>query len=152
MSFLPKSRFRKSRTQGVRDVFAPAAAAALAVLLSASPATAADCPSGEDVAAAMEKTFRKKVQVKRIQPAVVEGLCEVIVTLQGKASILYIDDSGRHFVSGQIIDSESRKDLTREAMAEYNKFTPEEVAQLEDLTALTYGTGGPPVYFVTDPD
>ena len=49
------------------------------------------------------------------------------------------------------LDTEQGRDLTREAMAKFNRFTPEEMKKLESLTALTLGKSGPPVYFVTDP-
>ena len=100
----------------------------------------------------LEKAFRRKVQVQRVQPAPVEGLCEIVVSLQGRSSLIYSDGSGRYFVTGQIVDSETRQDLSREALAEYNRFTPEELQHLESLTALTVGERGPVVYFVTDPD
>ena len=128
-----------------------ALAAVLALCLSPVPGIAG-CPTGESVAASLEKAFRKKVQVKRIQPSPVENLCEVVVSLQGRVSLLYTDASGRYFVTGQMVDAETRRDMSREALAEFNRFTPEEMEQLETLTALTYGESGPAVYFVTDPD
>jgi hypothetical protein len=122
------------------------------VLLPARGAGAAGCPSEDTVVAAMEKAFRKKVQVRQIRPAPVEGLCEIIVLVQGRLSIVYSDGGGRYFVTGQIIDSETRQDLSRAALAEFNRFTPEDMKKLESLTALTLGDSGPEVYFVTDPD
>jgi hypothetical protein len=130
----------------------PLAAALCLALLPQRGAVAAGCPSEDTVVAAMEKTFRKKVEVRQIRPAAVEGLCEVIVLVQGRSSIVYSDSNGRYFVTGQVIDSETRQDLSRAALAEFNRFTPEEMEKLESLTALTLGNSGPEVYFVTDPD
>ena len=130
----------------------PAALVALACLLSPVVGAAAGCPAEDVILDNLEKTFRKKVQIKRVQPAVLEGLCEVIVSVQGKTSLIYSDSSGRYLVNGQIFDSETRQDLSRATMAEYNRFTPEEVKQLASLTGLTVGESGPVVYFVTDPD
>jgi thiol:disulfide interchange protein DsbC len=130
----------------------PLAAALCMALLPVRGVVAAGCPSEDTVVAAMEKSFRKKVQVRRIRPAPVEGLCEIIVLVQGRSSIVYSDGSGRYFVTGQIIDAETRQDLSRAALAEFNRFTPEEMEKLESLTALTLGDSGPEVYFVTDPD
>ena len=129
-----------------------AALVGLTCLLLPAAGNAAGCPAEDVIAANLEKTFRKKVEVKRVRPASVEGLCEVIVSVQGKASLIYSDSSGRYLVNGQIYDSEILPDLSRTAMAEYNRFTPEEVEKLASLTALSMGESGPVVYFVTDPD
>lgn len=139
-----------SRLQMFRSL--PAALAALVCLLLPAVGYAAGCPTEDVITENLEKTFRKKVQVKRVQPASLEGLCEVIVSVQGQTSLIYSDSSGRYLVNGQIFDSETRQDLSRAAMAEYNRFTPEEVEQLASLTALAVGESGPVVYFVTDPD
>jgi len=110
------------------------------------------CPDGDTVAAAIRETFRREVEVKQVRPAPVEGLCEIVVSVQGgPPNIIYSDPAGRRLVTGQIIDVEGRQDLTREGLADYNRFSPEEMARLESLTALTLGTGGQEVYFVTDP-
>lgn len=128
------------------------ALAALACLLSPAVGAAAGCPTEDVIVENLEKTFRKKVQVKRVQPAALEGLCEVIVSVQGKTSLIYIDSSGRYLVNGQVFDSETRQDLSRAAMAKYNRFTPDDMKKIAALTALTVGESGPVVYFVTDPD
>lgn len=109
------------------------------------------CPPAGELAASIEQSFRRKVEVKRVQPAAVEGLCEIVVSLRGSASIIYSDRTGRYFLTGQIIDTEVQQDLTREALAEYNRFSPEDMKKLETLTALTLGTGEADFYFVTDP-
>lgn len=130
----------------------PVFPAALVLLLLPVVARSAECPDGDTVAANLERGFRKKVKVERVKPSVVEGVCEVVVAVQGRTSLVYTDGSGRYFVTGQIIDSETRQDLSRASLAEYNRFTAEEMKKLESLTALTLGESGPVVYFVTDPD
>ncbi len=109
------------------------------------------CPPADELARSVEQSFRRKIEVKRVQPAAVEGLCEIVVSLRGSPSIIYSDRSGRYFLTGQIIDTEAQEDLTRAALAEYNRFTPEEMKELESLTALTLGTGEAEFYFATDP-
>ena len=86
-----------------------------------------------------------------MQPAVLEGLCEIVVSVGGSPSIIYSDSAGRYFLTGQIIDTEVQLDLTREALADFNRFAPEEMEKLASLTALTLGEGETEVYFVTDP-
>lgn len=109
------------------------------------------CPTAEMMAETIEGTFRRQVEVERVRPAALPGLCEVVASLRGSRSIIYSDPSGRYLMTGQIVDTRERRDLTREALAELNRFTPEEMKRLETLTALTVGAGGPEVYFVTDP-
>lgn len=138
------------RTKGPAIRRAFLSAAFLPLLMAAVPA-ASQCPPADRISVSMETIFRKKVQVKKVRPSPLDGICEIFVSVQGRTSIIYSDGSGRFFITGNIIDAEDRLDLTREAMAEFNRFTPEEMKKVESLTALTLGTSGPAVYFVTDP-
>lgn len=121
------------------------------VSMMACGAAAAECPPAVDIAKNVQKIFRKKVQIKEISPSAVDGLCEIVVTLQGKHNIIYTDSTGKYLLTGSLIDSETRKDLSREKLTELNRFSPEEMKELASLTALTLGESGPEVYFVTDP-
>jgi hypothetical protein len=114
-------------------------------------ARAQECPPAEKVATVLEKAFRQKVEVREIRPAAVEGLCEVLLMVKGKNNIIYTDPGGRYVISGQVLDAEKGRNLTRDALAELNRFTPKEMTRLASLTALTLGDRGPEVYFVTDP-
>ena len=111
----------------------------------------AQCPEPEDMARIMGKLSQSKVEVSEVRPGEVAGLCEVYLTVEGKGTIIYSDPVGRFIITGRILDTEQGRDLTRESMAEFNRFTPEEMKKLESLTALTVGKSGPVVYFVTDP-
>ena len=128
---------------------------ALLIFAAPFPAVAgekvAGCPEPEEIARVMGKLSQSKVEVKDIRPGDVAGLCEVYLTVEGKGTIIYSDSAGRFIITGRILDTKEGRDLTREAMAEFNRFTPEEMKKLESLTALTLGKSGPPVYFVTDP-
>ena len=128
---------------------------ALLIFAVSFPAVAdektARCPEPEEIARVMGTLSPSKVEVKEIRPGVVEGLCEVYLTVEGKGTIVYSDSVGRFIITGRILDTEQGRDLTREAMAKFNRFTPEEMKKLESLAALTLGKSGPTVYFVTDP-
>ena len=129
--------------------------AVLLVFASSLPALAgektAQCPEPGEMARIMGKLSQGKVEVNEVRPGEVAGLCEVYLTVEGKGTIIYSDSVGRFIITGRILDTEQGRDLTREAMAKFNRFTPEEMKKLESLTALTLGTSGPTVYFVTDP-
>ncbi len=127
----------------------------LLIFASSLPAIAgektATCPEPEEIARVMGNLSQNKVEVKKVRPGAVAGLCEVYLTVEGKGTIVYSDPVGRFIITGRILDTEEGRDLTREAMAKFNRFTPEEMKKLESLTALTLGKSGPTVYFVTDP-
>ena len=110
-----------------------------------------ECPSSEKIGSVLEKISGQKLEILKVRPGPFPGLCETILNAGGKASIVYSDPAGRYLVSGQIIDTLSSRDLTREAVAEFNRFTPEEMKKVDSLAALTVGTKGPVFYFVSDP-
>lgn len=132
-----------------------AAAFLVAALASPGAAGAADgCPSAEKFAETITATFRKGIVVKEVGPGPFGGLCEVVINFNGRTDILYSDTSGRYFVTGRsvgIVDAETKANLTRIRLNEFNKFTPEDMEKVASLTALSMGTKGPVVYFVTDP-
>lgn len=138
--------------QDVRGGCFPASLALFTALsLMACGARAQECPSAEKVGEVLEKGFRQTVEVREVRPSAVAGLCEVLLNAQGKNSIIYTDPGGRYVLSGQILDAEKGRNLTRDALAELNRLTLKEMARLASLTALTLGESGPEVYFVTDP-
>ena len=133
-----------------------AAAVFPAVLIVSAHAGAADgCPSADEASKTIAATFRQGIVVKDVSAGPFEGLCEIIITFNGRNDILYSDTSGRYFVTGRsigIVDTETKTNLTRARLNEFNKFSAEDMAKLEALTALSVGSAGPVVYFVTDPE
>jgi len=118
----------------------------------ALPAAAfAQCPTAAQVGKTMEDVFKRAIEVKKISPAAVKGLCEVQVGFQGRPNVLYVDTKGVYFVTGHIIDSKSGQDITEEKIAELNSIAPEDMKKIDSLVAMTVGAKGKSVYFVTDP-
>ena len=118
----------------------------------ALPAAAfAQCPSAELVGKQLQDVFKRPIEVKKVSPAPVKGLCEVQVSFQGRANVLYVDTTGAHFVTGHIIEAASARDLTEETIGALSSLSPEDLKKVEELVALRVGTKGPAVYFVTDP-
>ena len=118
----------------------------------ALPATAfAQCPSADQVGKTILEIFKRPIEVKKITPATLKGLCEVQVSFQGRPNVLYTDTTGAYFVTGHLIDTASGVDLTEEVLAALNTLPPEEMKRLEPLVAMSLGTKGKSVYFVTDP-
>jgi thiol:disulfide interchange protein DsbC len=128
--------------------------ALLAPALSlALPAVAfAQCPTAEQVSKTIQDVFKRPgIEVLKVSPAPLKGLCEVQVGLQGKPNVLYTDAAGAYFVTGHMIDTKSGKDITEETLTALNTIPPEELKKIDALVAMTVGTKGPAVYFVTDP-
>lgn len=129
-------------------------ALSLALLLPLLPAAAlgaGECPSPAAAAASLEKAFMKKVDVKRVQSSPVDGMCEVVVSVGGRHSVVYSDKTGRFLLTGRLVDSVQKKDLSRETLAEFNKLSPGDMEKVRSLAALTMGKGSREVFFVTDP-
>lgn len=133
----------------------------VSVLGLALPAAAyAQCPSTDQVGKTIQEVFKRPgIEVKRVKPAAIKGLCEIHLVFQKKGSMLYTDATGAYFIAnGVMIDTKSSKNLTEESLASLNEelealnaLSPEEMKKVDGLVAMTLGTKGPAVYFVTDP-
>lgn len=125
---------------------------ALLPALAAPAAAAAQCPTAEQVSASIQEVFKRPgIEVKKVAPAPAKGLCEVVVSFQGRPNVLYTDASGGYFVTGHLLDARSGRDLTDETLSALSSLSPEEMKKVDALVAMTVGTKGPAVYFVTDP-
>ena len=118
----------------------------------ALPAAAfAQCPPAEQVGKQITEVFKRLIEVKKVSPSPVKGLCEVQVSFQGQLNLLYTDAAGAHFVIGPMIDAASGRNLTEETLSALKSLSAEDMKKVDQLVALTLGTKGPKVYFVTDP-
>ena len=118
----------------------------------ALPAAAfAQCPTAELVGKGLQDVFKRPIEVKKISPAKVKGLCEVQVSFQGRPNVLYTDATGTYFVTGHLIEAASGKDVTEETISALSSLSSEDMKKVDALVAMSVGTKGPVVYFVTDP-
>jgi thiol:disulfide interchange protein DsbC len=132
--------------------FSPRRALLAAALGLALPAAAfAQCPSAELVGKELQDVFKRPIEVKKVSPATVKGLCEAQLSFQGRANVLYVDTTGAYFVTGHIIEAASGRDLTEETISALSSLSAEDLKKVDELVALSVGTKGPKVYFVTDP-
>ena len=120
-------------------------------LIQAQDCLAAACPSKETIQQKVEKTFKPGISVVKIQLSAVPGLCEIQVNLKGQNRILYTDSKGEFLITGQVFKTSDGTNITKEAIADLNRFTISDIRRLKDLTAFTVGSKGEVVYFVTDP-
>jgi len=118
----------------------------------ALPAAAfAQCPTADLMGKQLQDVFKRPIEVKKVSPATVKGLCEVQVSFQGRPNVLYTDTTGAYFVTGHVIEAASGKDVTEETISALSSLSSEEMKKVDALVAMTVGTKGPAVYFVTDP-
>jgi thiol:disulfide interchange protein DsbC len=132
-------------------LFSRRALLASALGLALPAAAFAQCPTAELVGKQLQDVFKRPIEVKKVSPAPVKGLCEVQVSFQGRANVLYVDTTGAHFVTGHIIEAASGRDLTEETIGALSSLSSEDLKKVDELVALSVGTKGPKVYFVTDP-
>ena len=120
-------------------------------LVQAQDCLAAACPSREAIQQKVVDTFKQDIRVIKIRAGAVPGLCEVQVKFKGQNRILYTDPKGEFLITGQIYRSSDATNITKEAIADLNRFTDSDLRRLEDLTVFTIGSKGEIVYFATDP-
>ncbi|MEJ5300964.1 MAG: DsbC family protein [Thermodesulforhabdaceae bacterium] len=120
--------------------------------LAFSSKTVLACPTAEQVQEGIKKVFNQNFEVKKIQPSKeLPGICEAHVLVQDRYNILYVDQTGKYFFAGNLIEIATGKNLTQEASQELNKLTAEDIKKLTSFTAFTVGKSGPEFYFITDP-
>ncbi len=87
----------------------------------AATSMAAQCNlSVDDVKKAL-KPVLGRAQVAAVNPSPIDGLVEVIVKVNGRLLPIYMDCSKRYMVTGEIIDIQARKSITRERLAKLNQ-------------------------------
>jgi len=111
----------------------------------------AECPAQKRVEEVIAKFEAQDRRLISIQPTNYPGLCEAHVQLNGKTHIFYTGPSGDYFLMGQLYDSASGRNVTRDTLEATTFFSPEEMSQLNDLSVMSIGTSGKVIYFATDP-
>jgi thiol:disulfide interchange protein DsbC len=117
------------------------------------PATVkAQCPQKEKIQQGIQKTFPKlQFEIIRIDPSRSGGLCQIQLKVGPLHHLLYVDSLGEFLLAGNLHELKTGRNLTQETVQLLNRLTPEELQQLESLTAFTLGQGKKVVYLVTDP-
>jgi thiol:disulfide interchange protein DsbC len=116
------------------------------------PVVLAQCPQKEKLQEGILKTFPKlQFEIVRIDPSPIKGFCQIQLKIGAQNHLLYTDMKGDFALAGNLHELKTGKNLTQEAFQVLNRMTPEELRQLESLTAFTLGQGKKVVYLVTDP-
>lgn len=112
----------------------------------------AQCPQKEKIQQGIQKTFPKlQFEIVRIEPSKVNGVCQIQLKIGPQHHLLYVDSQGEFLFAGNLHEALTGRNLTLETVQLLNRLTPEELLQVESLTAFTLGQGKKVVYLVTDP-
>ena len=112
----------------------------------------AQCPAADKVQQGLRKIFpTTPMEVVKVEPAEIQGLCAAQVKFSNQSRLIYTDPRGEFILAGNLFEVKSGKNLTLETTQQINRLTPDDLHQLEPLTAFTLGQGKKILYFVTDP-
>jgi len=114
----------------------------------------ADCAAchalTRDEAATVLKGLDPGTTVESVAPAPVRGLYQLVVKKGGDTAILYLDFSKKFLISGRVIDTGHRKDVTAEALGDLRHIDPATIP-LKDALVLGNEKGTRCIYVFTDP-
>lgn len=122
----------------------------LAIFTLSGPA-AGQCPERQRIEQVIARFEAPDKRLIDLRPTAYPGLCEAHVHLNGKTHIFYTGPSGDYFLMGQLYDSASGRNVTRETFEAITFFSPEEMNRMAGLSAFTIGQQGKVLYYVTDP-
>jgi len=134
-----------------RTIFAVWMGLLLLATLAFSGTAHAECPAQKRVEEVIAKFEAQDRRIISIQPTDYPGLCEAHVQLNGKTHIFYTGPGGDFFIMGQLYDSNSGRNVTRDTLEAITLFGPEEMNRLAGLSAFTLGQQGKVLFYVTDP-
>ena len=89
-----------------------------------STAALAQCPPRERIEEVIAKFEAQDRSLVAIQPTPYPGLCEVQVRLNNRIHIFYTGATGDFLLMGQLYESSSGRNLTRETLEQVNLFSP----------------------------
>lgn len=109
------------------------------------------CPTPEEVARGLDNFAAKGIQIVAVRPSAYAEICEVHVRMNNRDQIFYVGTKGDFFLMGQLYDAASGQNLTRTTIETITRFSPEEMAPLKDVAAVSVGNSGKTLYYATDP-
>jgi len=123
----------------------------VAFLLISGQVMCDNCPLEKDLLEKIQPIVKREVEIRGIRPTAYQNLCEIHVRISGRDNIVYTNQNTEFFVFGHLLEGKSGENLTRKALEEYTKLSPQEVKKLKSYTAFSIGKGPVEVFYVTDP-
>jgi len=117
-----------------------------------SAASVADTPAPtKDSVKNILKEFAPDVTVLSIEKTPIEGLWEVVVSVSGSKTIVYMDSMNKYIVQGAIINLATKVNLTQEKFDEITKVDVSKVP-LQDSLIIGDPKAKNRIFVFTDPD
>jgi len=104
--------------------------------------------TNEEATNILRDMFKTEFKILEIRQAPLEGLWEVVSEVGQDRVIIYIDKNLKFVVQGQIIDRQSKKNLTVDRLKEFRNVDPH---RLPLDHAIPMGDGRRKLYVFTDP-
>ncbi len=104
--------------------------------------------TNEEATSILKDTFKAEFKVLEIREAPFEGFWEVVSEIGQDRMIVYIDKNLKFIIHGQILDRQSKRNLTLDRLKEFRKVDPNRLP-LEN--AIPMGNGKRRLYVFTDP-
>jgi thiol:disulfide interchange protein DsbC len=110
-----------------------------------------NCPTTVQVQQSVQSIMKRDVEIRGIKPTSFKGLCEVHVRISGRDNILYTNSDSEFLIFGHLIQSNTGENLTKKALEEYTRLSPNDVKQLKSYTAFSIGKSKVELFYITDP-
>ncbi len=104
--------------------------------------------TSEEATNILKDVFKTEFKILEIRQAPLEGLWEVVSEVGQDRVIIYIDKNLKFIVHGQIIDRQSKRNLTVDRLKEFRNMDPH---RLPLDHAISMGDGKRKLYVFTDP-
>ncbi len=104
--------------------------------------------TNEEATNILKDLFQTEFRILEIREAPLEGLWEVVSEIGQERTIIYIDKNSKFIFTGQILDRQTKRNLTIDRLKEFRKVDPNRLP-LEN--AIPMGAGKRKLYVFTDP-
>lgn len=104
--------------------------------------------TNEEATGILKELIKTEFKILEIREAPLEGLWEVVSEVGQDRMIIYIDKNSKFIFTGQILDRQTKKNLTLDRLKEFRKLDPDRLP-LEN--AIPMGEGKRKLYVFTDP-
>jgi len=104
--------------------------------------------TNEEATSILKDMFKTEFKILEIREAPWEGLWEVVGEVGQDRMIVYIDKNLKFVITGQILDRQTKRNLTIDRLKEFRKVDPHRLP-LEN--AISMGDGKRKLYVFTDP-
>ncbi len=104
--------------------------------------------TNEEATGILKELIKTEFKILEIREAPLEGLWEVVSEVGQDKMIIYIDKNSKFIFTGQILDRQTKKNLTLDRLKEFRKVDPDHLP-LEN--AIPMGAGKRKLYVFTDP-